>query len=70
MIWNKVKSETTIPINTDLLITDGFEVFAGFFDSHHEWRMINRDLDVCDCIDFYVTHWMEYPFPPCLDNID
>lgn len=64
MNWNSLENEEIhIPINIDLLITDGNEVFVGFLDSMHDWRMSNQDS--CEEIDFHVSHWMEFPAPPC-----
>lgn len=60
MKWLKVSIDA--PTNTDLLITDGYEVYVGFLDSMHEWRMNNQDL--CDDIDFHISHYMEFPSLP------
>ena len=63
MKWNIADSkEIEIPINVDLLITDGFEVYVGFLDSYLEWRM--KDQELCESLDFYVSHWVEFPDPP------
>lgn len=62
--WISVEDEEMdIPINTNLLITDGYEVFIGFYDSMLDWRMADQEL--CDCLQFHVSHWMEFPNPPC-----
>jgi hypothetical protein len=62
--WNNIKDkDIEIPINTDVLITDSHEVFVGFYDSMLEWRMADQEL--CDDLSFNVTHWMEFPNPPC-----
>jgi hypothetical protein len=61
--WNDINDGLiTIPINTNLLITDGDEVFVGFYDSMHDWHMI--DQEYCEDLQFDVTHWMEFPDPP------
>ncbi len=63
MEWKNTKNTLQdIPVNTNILITDGYEVFVGFYDSMHEWRMIDQEL--CIDIDFDVIYWMEFPLPP------
>ena len=63
MKWNAVKDEEIdIPINTNVLISDGDEVFVGFYDSYHEWHL--GDQTLCDSVDFNVTHWIGFPLPP------
>lgn len=63
MKWYSVNCED-IPINTDMLITDGVDVFVGFYDSMFEWHM--HDQELCESVQFDVTHWMEFPDPPCV----
>ncbi len=63
MSWNKLTKDTLqIPTNTDVLITDGEEVFVGFLDSMLDWRMTDQEL--CESVCFNITHWMEFPRPP------
>jgi len=51
-----------IPVNVNLLIYDGVDVFVGFYDSMHEWRL--SDQTSCESICFCVFYWMEFPDPP------
>lgn len=63
MKWHKIKDDTCIiPINTTVLVTDGYEVFPAFIDSMLEWRFTNQD--VCSDHDFDVFYWMLFPNPP------
>lgn len=60
--WISVKEGIdNISINTDLLITDGYEVIFGFLSSNHEWCN-NKDSLPLDGFD--ITHWAELPEPP------
>lgn len=61
MKWISIKDQKSI-INETVLITDGYDVFPGFLDSMLEWRLLNQDL--CEEIDFHVTHFMYLPDPP------
>lgn len=62
--WIEIKEVdlVDIRINENVLITDGYEVFSGFLDSHHTWCM--HDQTPCDECDFDITHFMYYPNPP------
>lgn len=63
MDWHPVKDKSQdIPINTNVLITDGYEVYVGFYDSYHEWLL--QDQTVCSDIGFHISHWQEFPEPP------
>lgn len=59
--WISVKDDTPV-INETVIISDGFEVFTGFYSSMHEWHMQNTEL--CKNVDFDVFYWMPLPEPP------
>lgn len=60
--WISVKDKSPNYINETILLSDGYEVFPGFFSSNHEY-MINAE-EICEEYNFYPTHWMPLPEPP------
>jgi len=60
--WISVKDGLPDNNNETLLITDGTDVFAGFYCSMLEWHMSNGES--CDDIGFDVFYWMYLPEPP------
>lgn len=64
--WINVKNRLPPIVNETILISDGVDVYSGFFDSMHEWRMGLSEL--CEDLEFNVTHWMPLPDAP-KDNI-
>ena len=64
MKWQKCHKQA--PINTNVLVTDGEYVFPAFLDSMLEWRFLNQDI--CEENGLEVSHWMEFPEPPEIDE--
>lgn len=61
--WINIKDKENEPVvNETILLTDGREVYSGFLDSELEYRLSSQDS--CEDIDFFVTHWMQFPEPP------
>lgn len=64
--WIKVKEKKPDICNVTILLSDGFEVYPGFFDSELQFRFNGQD--VCEDQDFDVIYWMELPSPPLLEK--
>lgn len=60
--WISVKDKNNCIINETILISDGYDVYPGFLDSMHNWRMLNQDL--CTDIGFDVLFWQPLPDAP------
>lgn len=60
--WIEVRERMPDYANETILISDGSEVYSGFFSSNHEFCF--NSMDVCDEQDFHVSHWMPLPEAP------